>query len=82
MTSLPASNLQVKKRGSLAVGNFADVAIFDATRIKDNATFEASHEYATGMVHVFVNGIQVLNNGNHTGKMPGRAVRGPGWKRK
>jgi N-acyl-D-amino-acid deacylase len=81
MTSLPAANLQIKKRGKLKPGSYADVAIFNADQIKDNATFENSHEYATGMVHVFVNGVQVLENGNHTGMMPGKAVRGPGWKK-
>jgi N-acyl-D-amino-acid deacylase len=81
MTSLPASNLKLKKRGSLKPGYYADLAIFNAGEIKDNATFENSHEYASGMVHVFVNGVQVLDNGNHTGKMPGRALRGPGWKK-
>jgi N-acyl-D-amino-acid deacylase len=82
MTSLPATNLQIKKRGSLRPGFFADMAIFNADEINDHATFEQSHQYATGMVHVLVNGVAVLDHGNHTGKMPGRAVRGPGWKNK
>lgn len=81
MTSLPTSNLKVKKRGLLKPGYFADVAIFNAEEIQDNATFENSHAYATGMKHVLVNGVPVLENGEHTGKMPGRAVRGPGWKK-
>jgi N-acyl-D-amino-acid deacylase len=81
MTSLPASNLKVKKRGLLKPGNYADIAIFNPDEIKDNATFEDSHVYATGMRHVLVNGVPVLENGEHTGKMPGRAVRGPGWKK-
>jgi N-acyl-D-amino-acid deacylase len=80
MTSLPASNLQIKKRGSLAVGNYADVVVFNPETIQDNATYENSHEYATGVLHVLVNGVPVLENGQHTGKMPGRAVRGPGFK--
>src|SRR6478736_1530924 len=80
MTSLPASNLKIKKRGSLKVGNYADVVVFDAKTIKDNATFEKPHQYATGMVHVFVNGTQVLKDGEHTGALPGRSVRGPGWR--
>lgn len=79
MTSLPASNLKLKKRGSLAVGNYADVVVFNPNTIKDKATFEDSHQYAEGVVHVFVNGVQVLDKGNHTGAMPGRCVRGPGW---
>jgi len=82
MTSLPAYNLKVKHRGCLKPGYYADLAIFKPDEIKDNATFEKSHEYASGMVHVFVNGTQVLENGNHTGKFPGRAIRGPGWKKK
>jgi N-acyl-D-amino-acid deacylase len=79
LTSLPASNLKLKKRGSLQVGNFADVVIFNPANVKDHATFDQPHQYADGMVHVFVNGVQVLDNGNHTGAMPGRCVRGPGY---
>lgn len=81
MTSLPASNLKLKKRGNLSVGNYADVVVFNPNTIVDKATFEDAHQYAEGMVHVFVNGVQVLNNGNHTGAMPGRVVRGPGWSK-
>jgi N-acyl-D-amino-acid deacylase len=80
MTSLPASNLKIERRGSIAVGNFADIVIFNPDAITDKATFEDAHQYAEGVVHVFVNGVQVLNNGNHTGAMPGKCVRGPGWK--
>jgi len=80
MTSLPASNLKIKKRGSLKVGHFADIAIFNPNTIQDHATFEEPKQYATGMAHVFVNGIQVLKDGEHTGEKPGRIVRGPGWK--
>ncbi|MCC6835292.1 MAG: amidohydrolase family protein, partial [Cytophagales bacterium] len=79
MTSLPASNLKLKKRGNLAVGNYADVVVFNPNTVADKATFEDAHQYAEGMVHVFVNGVQVLNSGNHTGALPGRVVRGPGW---
>ena len=79
---LPAENLGIKRRGALRPGYFADIAIFDAARITDHATFEKPHQYATGMVHVFVNGTQVLANGEHTGAKPGRVVRGPGWKPK
>lgn len=82
MTSLPASNLKIQKRGALVVGNYADVVVFNPETIRDNATFENSHEYATGVAHVLVNGIPVLENGVHTGKMPGKAVRGSGYKRK
>jgi N-acyl-D-amino-acid deacylase len=81
-TSLPASNLKIKKRGTLAPGFYADVAIFDPNKIQDHATFEKPHQYSTGMVHVFVNGTQVLKDGEHTGARPGRIVRGPGWKKK
>lgn len=80
LTSLPASNLKIKRRGSLLPGYYADLAIFDPALIKDNATFEKPHQYSSGMVHVFVNGTQVLNNGEHTGARPGKVVRGPGWK--
>ena len=79
LTSLPATNLKLKKRGALASGYFADVVVFDPERIIDHATFEEPHQYATGVVHVFVNGTQVLRDGAHTGATPGRVVRGPGW---
>ncbi|MGB3142530.1 MAG: D-aminoacylase [Maribacter sp.] len=79
LSGLPASNLKLKKRGSLAIGNYADVAIFDANTIIDKATFDKPHQFAEGMVHVFVNGKQVLKGGEHTGATPGRVVRGPGW---
>jgi N-acyl-D-amino-acid deacylase len=82
LTSLPASNLKIQKRGSLLRGNYADIVIFDPAKIKDNATFEKPHQYSTGMVHVLVNGVPVLENGEHTKKRPGRVVRGPGWKPK
>lgn len=81
MTSLPASNLKLSKRGNLAVGNYADVVVFNPGTIADKATFDDPHQYAEGMVHVFVNGVQVLNNGDHTGARPGRCIRGPGWDR-
>lgn len=80
LTSLPASNLKIKKRGSLEKGYFADLAIFDPEKIQDHATFAEPHQYATGMVHVFVNGEQVLKDGEHTGALPGQVVRGPGYK--
>lgn len=80
LTSLPASNLKLQKRGALKIGNFADVVVFDAARISDHATFDAPHQFSTGMVHVFVNGIQVLKDREHTGAKAGRVVRGPGWK--
>src|SRR5258708_6776755 len=81
LTFLPASNLIIKKRGMLAPGYYADLAIFDPAKIQDHATFEKPHQYSTGMVHVFVNGKQVLNDGQHTGARPGKIVRGLGWKK-
>lgn len=79
LTLLPAKNLKIKKRGALKNGFYADITLFDPEKIQDQATFEKPHQYATGMVHVFVNGIQVLKDGEHTGALPGRIVRGPGW---
>jgi N-acyl-D-amino-acid deacylase len=81
LTSLPAGNLKIKDRGLLQPGFFADLVVFDAAIIQDHATFEKPHQYSTGMVHVFVNGQQVLKDGEHTGAKPGRVVRGPGWKK-
>ncbi|MEA3047387.1 MAG: N-acyl-D-amino-acid deacylase [Sphingomonadales bacterium] len=81
LTSLPAANLGIARRGALRPGYFADLAIFDPATIDDRATFEAPHAYAVGMRHVFVNGTQVLAGGEPTGATPGRFVRGPGWRR-
>lgn len=80
LTTLPATNLKIARRGALKEGYFADLAIFNPDEIQDHATFENPHQYATGMVHVFVNGTQVLSEGEHTGALPGRVVHGPGWK--
>lgn len=80
LTSLPAKNLKIKDRGALAKDYYADIVVFDPAKIADHATFDKPHQYSTGMVHVFVNGKQVLNNGEHTGAKPGMVVRGPGWK--
>jgi N-acyl-D-amino-acid deacylase len=82
LTTLPASVLQTERRGALQPGYFADVVVFDPAKIQDHATFEKPHQYSTGVVHVFVNGTQVLKEGEPTGKKPGRVVRGPGWKAK
>jgi N-acyl-D-amino-acid deacylase len=81
LTSLPAENLKLDRRGRLKKGYYADVVVFDPNTICDNATYEKPHQYATGVVHVFVNGTQVLKDGEHTGAKPGRVVRGPGWKK-
>jgi N-acyl-D-amino-acid deacylase len=81
LTSLPAANLGIARRGALRPGFYADLALFDPATIADRATFEAPHAYAVGMRHVFVNGTQVLAGGAPTGATPGRVVRGPGWRR-
>ena len=81
LSKLPATNLKIKKRGELKVGNYADVVIFDPAKVKDNASFEKPHQYASGMIHVLVNGVAVLKNGEHTGATPGRFVKGPGAKK-
>lgn len=81
LTSFPAANMKIDKRGALRKGYYADVVIFDPARVQDHATFENPHQLSTGMVHVFVNGVQVLKDGEHTGAMPGRVVRGPGYLR-
>jgi N-acyl-D-amino-acid deacylase len=82
LSKLPATNLKLKKRGELRVGNYADVVVFDPAAVADHATFDKPHQYATGVQHVFVNGVQVLKKGEHTGATPGRFVKGPGYKSK
>lgn len=79
LAALPSLNLRIDRRGKLKTGYYADVVVFDPQRIQDHATFVEPHQYATGMLHVFVNGVQVLKDGEHTGATPGRFVRGPGW---
>ncbi|HKW77921.1 MAG TPA: D-aminoacylase [Candidatus Limnocylindria bacterium] len=79
LTSFPATNLKLVDRGLLSVGSFADVVAFDPVRIRDHATYDEPHRFASGLAHVFVNGIQVLRNGEHTGATPGRVVHGPGF---
>jgi N-acyl-D-amino-acid deacylase len=80
LTSQPAANLKIASRGALKEGYFADIVVFDPAKVQDHAAFDKPHQYATGVVHVFVNGVQVLKDGEHTGATPGRVVRGPGWK--
>jgi N-acyl-D-amino-acid deacylase len=80
LTTLPAETLKLQRRGALKVGHYADVVVFDPKTIQDHATFEKPHQYSTGVRHVFVNGVQVLKDGEHTGATPGRFVRGPGYK--
>ena len=78
-TSLPANNFKLRKRGRLVAGYFADVVVFDPATVDDRSTFEQPHQFAVGVVHVIVNGVPVLIDGEHTGAMPGRVVRGPGY---
>jgi N-acyl-D-amino-acid deacylase len=78
LSGLPATNLELNGRGFLRDGMFADVVIFDPATIADRATFQQPHQYAVGMKHVFVNGVHVLKDGEHTGAKPGRAIWGPG----
>ncbi|WCL53807.1 N-acyl-D-amino-acid deacylase family protein [Gimibacter soli] len=79
MSGMPAANLGLKERGLLTPGYFADVVVFDPKTISDHATYDKPAQYATGVRDVFVNGVQVVQDGTHTGAKPGRAVRGPGW---
>ena len=74
--------MKIQKRGVLQVGNFADLVVFDPAEVSDPATFEDPHQYALGVHQVWVNGIQVIENGEPTGATPGRFVRGPGWQPK
>ncbi|MDA1312599.1 MAG: D-aminoacylase [Acidobacteria bacterium] len=80
MAALPAANLKLDRRGMLREGYYADVLVFDPKTIQDRATYTEPHQFSTGMLHVFVNGGHVVNDGEHTGATPGRFVRGPGWK--
>jgi len=80
LTRLPAENFRLEQRGCLDPGCFADLVVFDPATLIDHATFDNPHRYATGVQHVFVNGVQVLKDGEHTGAKPGRVVRGPGYR--
>jgi N-acyl-D-amino-acid deacylase len=79
LAALPAQTMKIDRRGEIKAGFYADVVVFDPDTIQDHATFVEPHRYATGMIHVFVNGEQVIKDGEHTGATPGRVVRGPGW---
>ncbi len=81
LTTLPATNLGIKDRGALKPGYYADVVVFDPATIGDRSTFEKPHQYSVGVRDVFVNGVAVLQGGEHSGATPGRAVRGAGWNR-
>ena len=80
LSLLPATTLKIKDRGRLAPEYFADVVVFDPRTVADRATYEQPHQYSVGMRHVWVNGVRVLKDGEHTDAKPGRVVRGPGWK--
>ncbi len=82
LSALPAKNLRLDHRGRLEPGYFADVVVFNPATITDHATYAEPHQYATGVKHVFVNGVQVLRDGEHTGAKPGRAVWGPGRRKR
>lgn len=79
LTGLPAANWKLTDRGCLRPGCHADIVVFDPAAITDRATYDKPQQYATGVDEVFVNGVQVLRAGEHTGATPGRVVRGPGW---
>jgi len=79
MSSAVANRLSIKDRGVLREGAFADIVVFDPATVADKATYQQPHQLSVGMHHVFVNGVQVVRDGRHTGAKPGRVVRGPGW---
>ncbi|MBV7255312.1 D-aminoacylase [Pacificimonas sp. WHA3] len=79
LTSLPAENFKLRERGRIAPGYFADLVLFDPATVGERATYEAPHQYAQGVEQVWVNGIQVIADGEHNGALPGRVLRGPGW---
>jgi N-acyl-D-aspartate/D-glutamate deacylase len=80
LAKLPATHLKLQKRGELKTGNYADIVVFDPATVQDHATYDNPHQYSTGVTDVFVNGVQVLKNDEHTGASPGRFLRGPGYK--
>jgi N-acyl-D-amino-acid deacylase len=81
LSAFPADNLGLERRGRLLPGRYADVVVFDPKTVQDHATFDQPHQYASGMQHVFVNGVQVLEDGEHTNARPGRVLRGRGYRR-
>ncbi|MGC4037044.1 MAG: D-aminoacylase [Chitinophagaceae bacterium] len=81
LAALPAKHLKLSKRGELKTGYYADIVIFDPQKIKDNATYEKPHQYAEGMLNVFVNGVEVLKDGEPTNAKPGKFIKGAGYKK-
>lgn len=81
LSGLAAKQLHIQKRGTLKIGNYGDVVVFDAATIRSNATYEKPQQLASGVTDVFVNGVQTLQNGNHTGAKNGSVVHGPGYKK-
>ena len=81
LAKLPATNLKLKKRGELKIGNYADIIIFDPSKVQDHAVYDKPQQFATGISDVFVNGIAVLKNGEHTNAKPGKFIKGPGYKK-
>jgi N-acyl-D-amino-acid deacylase len=81
LSKLPALNLKLQKRGELKTGYYADIVVFDPKTVADHATYEKPLQYATGVADLFVNGVQVLKNGEHTGAKPGRFIKGPGYQK-
>lgn len=81
LTGMPAERLKIENRGRLEPGYYADVVIFDPEEVNDKSTYVEPHQYSVGVHHVLVNGVQVLNEGEHTGETPGRFVKGPGYGR-
>jgi len=81
LAKLPSVHLKLQKRGELKLGYYADIVIFDPATVQDHATFDKPHQYSTGVLDVFVNGVQVLKDGEHTNAKPGKFVKGPGFKK-
>ena len=80
MSGAVADRLLIRDRGLLREGMFADVVVFDPATIQEHSTYEKPNQGSTGVREVFVNGVEVIRDGKHTGAKPGRVVRGPGWK--
>jgi N-acyl-D-aspartate/D-glutamate deacylase len=80
MTSAAAAQMHIRDRGFIREGSYADLVVFDAATVKDNATYEKPHQYPTGIRHVIVNGVPVLDEKGLTGSRPGRPMYGPGRK--